>query len=114
MYTAPHNLYTYDEVMQFVESEDVKFIRLAFCDVRGRQKNVSVMPGELKRAVTYGVSFDASAVPGFADARTRRARVLRRAPPGRDAVRAGLPPASARRGAPGAGTRADGQHRHGI
>ena len=66
MYTAPHNLYTYDEVMQFVESEDVKFIRLAFCDVRGRQKNVSVMPGELKRAVTYGVSFDASAVPGFA------------------------------------------------
>lgn len=65
MYTAPHNLYTYEEVMQFVDAEDVKFIRLAFCDIRGRQRNVSIMPGELKRAVTYGVSIDASAVTGF-------------------------------------------------
>ena len=27
--------YTYQEVKQFVEEEDVKFIRLAFCDVFG-------------------------------------------------------------------------------
>ncbi len=31
--------YTEDEVMQFVQEDDVKFIRLAFCDVSGRQKN---------------------------------------------------------------------------
>ena len=34
--------YTKDEVMQYVAEEDVKFIRLAFCDVFGRQKNISV------------------------------------------------------------------------
>ena len=30
--------YSKDEVMQYVREEDVKFIRLAFCDVFGRQK----------------------------------------------------------------------------
>ena len=42
--------YSKDEVMQYVAEEDVKFIRLAFCDVFGRQKNIAVMPGELERA----------------------------------------------------------------
>ena len=28
--------YTREEVMQYVEEEDVKFIRLAFCDVYGK------------------------------------------------------------------------------
>ena len=39
--------YPAQEVLQFVREEDVKFIRLAFCDVYGRQKNISIMPGEL-------------------------------------------------------------------
>ena len=51
--------------MQYVEEEDVKFIRLAFCDVFGRQKNVSIMPGELRRAFGTGIAFDASAIRGF-------------------------------------------------
>lgn len=59
--------YSKDEVMQYVREEDVKFIRLAFCDVYGRQKNISIMPEELPRAFRYGIAFDASAVPGFAD-----------------------------------------------
>ena len=57
--------YTKQEVMQFVEEEDVKFIRLAFCDVFGRQKNMSIMPSELERAFAHGIAFDASAVRGF-------------------------------------------------
>lgn len=57
--------YTEKEVFDFIEEEDVKFIRLAFCDVHGRQKNISVMPGELRRAFRDGISFDASAVRGF-------------------------------------------------
>lgn len=57
--------YTVDEVMQFVAEEDVKFIRLAFCDVFGRQKNVSVMPSELDRVFSAGLAIDASAVAGF-------------------------------------------------
>lgn len=57
--------YTQQEVMQFVMEEDVKFIRLAFCDVTGRQKNVSITPDELKRAFTHGISIDGSAIAGF-------------------------------------------------
>lgn len=30
--------YSKEEVMQYVREEDVKFIRLAFCDVFGKQK----------------------------------------------------------------------------
>lgn len=36
--------YAKDEVMQYVEEEDVKFIRMAFCDIYGNQKNISIMP----------------------------------------------------------------------
>ncbi len=59
--------YSKDEVLQYVAEEDVKFIRLAFCDVFGRQKNVSVMPDELERAFESGIAFDASAIRGFGD-----------------------------------------------
>ena len=57
--------YTKQEVMQFVEEEDVKFIRLAFCDVFGRQKNISIMPEEIERAFDFGIAIDASAINGF-------------------------------------------------
>ena len=57
--------YSINEVKQFVKEEDVKFIRLAFCDIYGKQKNISIMPGELDRAFNYGIAFDASAVDGF-------------------------------------------------
>ena len=38
------------EVLQYVEQENVQFIRLAFCDVYGRQKNIAIQPSELERA----------------------------------------------------------------
>ena len=57
--------YTPEEVMQFVEQEEVKFIRLAFCDVYGKQHNVDIMPSELKRAFVFGIAIDASAIDGF-------------------------------------------------
>lgn len=57
--------YSKDEVIQYVREEDVKFIRLAFCDVFGKQKNIAIMPDELPRAFEYGISFDASAIRGF-------------------------------------------------
>lgn len=57
--------YSKEEVMQYVQEEDVKFIRLAFCDVFGKQKNISIMPEELPRAFEYGIAFDASAILGF-------------------------------------------------
>ena len=59
--------YSKEEVMQYVAEEDVKFIRLAFCDVFGNQKNISIMPEELERAFAHGIAFDASAIKGFGD-----------------------------------------------
>ncbi len=59
--------YSEDEVIQYAGEEDVKFIRLVFCDVFGKQKNISIMPGELSRAFGYGIAFDASAISGFGD-----------------------------------------------
>lgn len=59
--------YSKEEVIQYITEDDVKFIRLAFCDVFGKQKNISIMPEELGRAFEYGIAFDASSVEGFGD-----------------------------------------------
>lgn len=59
--------YSKDEVLQYVREEEIAFIHLAFCDVFGRQKNISIVPSELPRAFEYGIAFDASAIAGFGD-----------------------------------------------
>jgi glutamine synthetase len=60
-------LYKENDAIEFIAENDVKFIRLAYCDIYGTQKNVSIMPSELKRAFKEGISFDASAVLGFGE-----------------------------------------------
>lgn len=57
--------FTQEDVIQYVESEDVKFIRLAFCDAQGSQKNLAIMPGALHRAFTQGIPVDMGPIPGF-------------------------------------------------
>ena len=59
--------YSKEEVLQYVREEEIAFIHLAFCDVFGRQKNISIVPSELPRAFEYGIAFDASAIAGFGD-----------------------------------------------
>lgn len=59
--------YTIDEVMKYIEEEDAKFIRLAFRDAYGVQKNISVMPGEIKKAFEDGAPINARAIAGFQD-----------------------------------------------
>lgn len=59
--------YTVREVLEFVEENDVKFIRLAFCDLFGRLKNISIMPDELPFAFEHGIAFDGSSIVGFRD-----------------------------------------------
>lgn len=34
---------TVNEVLQFIEDSDVKFIRLMFCDLFGSIKNIAIM-----------------------------------------------------------------------
>ena len=57
--------YTPEDVMQYVKDEDAKFIRLAFRDAFGVQKNISIMPGELKKAFEEGISIGAGEIAGF-------------------------------------------------
>ena len=57
---------TMSEVVQFIQENDVKFIRLAFCDIFGNQKNIAIMPTELERAFEQGIHFNAAALRGNA------------------------------------------------
>ncbi|MCQ2519747.1 MAG: glutamine synthetase family protein [Lachnospiraceae bacterium] len=59
--------YTVEEVMEFVEDNDVKFIRLAFCDIFGNQKNISIMPQQLREAFDMGMHFDSFLILGYDD-----------------------------------------------
>ena len=58
---------TASEVLEFVGENDVKFIRLSFCDLFGQQKNISIMADGLRTAFEDGVSFDAHVIRGFRD-----------------------------------------------
>ena len=39
--------YTKNNILEYVKEDDVKFIRIAFIDPYGNQKNISIMPNEL-------------------------------------------------------------------
>ena len=60
--------FTEQDVLQYVEENDVKFIRLFFCDIFGVPKNVAVMAEALPRVFAQGAGFDVSAVDGFMNA----------------------------------------------
>ena len=57
--------YTEREVLQFVEENDVKFIKLMFCDIFGALKSISVPASELPKIFRKGLLFDASKLSGF-------------------------------------------------
>ncbi|MBQ1609188.1 MAG: hypothetical protein II092_10060, partial [Lachnospiraceae bacterium] len=52
--------YTREEALEYVRENDVKFIRLAFCDIFGRHKNVSIVgtfaTHDQKAPIYYGAS----------------------------------------------------------
>lgn len=53
-----------EDVLRFVEDNDVKFIRLQFTDITGRMKNTAITETHLEKALD-GLNFDGSAVEGF-------------------------------------------------
>lgn len=59
--------YKKSEVLQYTRENDVKFIRLAFCDIFGTQKNISIMPEKLEEAFENGIPFDGGSVFGKYD-----------------------------------------------
>ncbi len=58
-------MYSESDVLEYVKEEDVKFVRLAFFDLNGVQKNISILASQIESAFRDGVSFDASAIYGF-------------------------------------------------
>lgn len=59
--------YTAKEVLNFIKENDVKFVRLTFCDLFGVQKNIAIMADRLEEAFENGITFDAYAIKGFKD-----------------------------------------------
>ena len=57
--------YTESEIMEYIEEEDAKFIRLAFRDAFGVQKNISIMPSEIHKAFKEGIPINAKAIHNF-------------------------------------------------
>jgi len=60
------NLDTQQHVIQACRDHDVKFIRLWFTDTLGMLKSVAITIEELEHALSDGISFDGSAIEGFA------------------------------------------------
>lgn len=52
-------------VLQQIEEEDVKFLRLQFTDITGTVKNVAVPASQAEKAFEEGIWFDGSSIEGF-------------------------------------------------
>jgi len=53
-------------VLRTVEERGIRFVRLWFTDVQGFLKSVSISPAELETAFEEGMTFDGSAIDGYA------------------------------------------------
>ena len=58
---------TQRELLETVEAEDVRFIRLSYADLFGQPRNMAIMSPGLKNALLEGVPTDASKIAGFED-----------------------------------------------
>ena len=46
-------LFSFDDIMEYVEENDVKFIRLVFFDIFGSMKNISIISNRTSKS--FGV-----------------------------------------------------------
>ena len=58
--------YSKEDIIKFVEENDVEFIRLQFTDLYGILKNVAIPKSQLKKALDNQMMFDGSSIDGFA------------------------------------------------
>ncbi|MFZ5597485.1 MAG: type I glutamate--ammonia ligase [Bacillota bacterium] len=58
-------LYTAEDILDRVNEQNVKFIRLQFTSIPGFLKNIAVTVEELQQALAGRIMFDSSAVEGF-------------------------------------------------
>lgn len=57
--------YSKQDILNMVEENDVKFIRLQFTDILGSLKNVAITVGQLEKALMGKCMFDGSSIEGF-------------------------------------------------
>ena len=58
-------IYSENEILQYIEENDVKFVKLTFCDLHGRLKNISILSSELASTFEHGVRIAAKKISGF-------------------------------------------------
>ena len=57
--------YIKDNILQIVEKQDIRFIRLQFTDIFGSCKNVAITKSQLEKAINNHCMFDGSSIEGF-------------------------------------------------
>jgi len=62
---GPLNLTTADEVVEYVEQNNIRSIRIWFTDILGFLKSFSITPRELSNAFEEGMGFDGSSIQGY-------------------------------------------------
>ena len=55
---------TAQDILNYVEDNDVKFAKLTFCDIFGNQKNISLFASELPRALPRASASTGPPSPG--------------------------------------------------
>ncbi len=61
-------IYSENEILQYAEENDVKFVKLTFCDSNGKLKNISVLSSELASIFEHGARITAKKIQGFSGA----------------------------------------------
>ena len=58
-------IYSENEILQYIDENDVKFVKLTFCDLHGKLKNISILSSELAVTFERGVRITAKKITGF-------------------------------------------------
>ncbi len=60
-----HKIKSREDVIKVANANDVKFVRLQFCDIHGLVKNMSIPATQLEKALDNKVMLDGSSIRGF-------------------------------------------------
>ena len=58
-------IYSENEILQYIDENDVKFVKLTFCDLHGRLKNISILSSEIAATFKRGAAISARKLSGF-------------------------------------------------
>ncbi|MCM1507674.1 MAG: glutamine synthetase family protein [Ruminococcus flavefaciens] len=58
-------IYNQNEILRYIDENDVKFVKLTFCDINGQMKNISILSSELSAVFEHGARITAKKIQGF-------------------------------------------------